>query len=158
MKTLALPLIVGAFAIYACAFSGVWTPPGFEKFPTYKVVLKHTPWGAEKEEEKPEPVSMIVAVSQNERFQPESVQGVSRSQVYLPHGVTGGISPEEVVELPQLSAEEMAERAVRAQTLASRPVPKRRKIKWTKYEPVEEPSPYKSYVLEGSRTRLRVDD
>lgn len=156
MKSLALLPIVGAFSIFGSAFSGVWTPPGLNDFPTYEVVLKHTPWGAEEEEERSEPVSLIVEISDDQQFRPEGVTGVFEGQQFRPQGVTGDWKSNSLVELQPYTIEEIAESAVRAQALAARPAPVRRKIKWTKYVPIERPSPYKSYTLAGSRVEFRA--
>ena len=141
MKALALLPIAGALTLFGSAFSGVWTPPGLEGLPTYKVVWEHTPWGASADEEE-DPEGGMFPISDAHRFRP--------------HGVVGQWGDAPFINLPERKPQSVAvvNSVPPAQPAAPRPVarttPKSPKVP-VRPSPSSTPSP--SYQLAGSKTR-----
>ena len=143
MKALALLIIAGAFSLYGSAFLGVWTAPGLEELPTYKVVMKHLPWEAPAEVE-PEPA--LIPIS-------DSVQ-------FLPHGVAASWEDVPVINLPdrkpqQEQMKKDAQTTANKPAAPTRPAAPRPVVRPPKSKSPKSAKPSTSYRLAGSSTRYR---
>lgn len=139
MKSLALLPIVGAFSLFGSAFSGVWTPPGLEDFPTYEVVLAHAPWG-EEEEFVPEPKA--------------EVRPIARTTQFKPNGVFGNWENQSIVALP----EQIPVAADTVHPLIKYPTWRPRKVETKPIDPTPKSQfpKAKSYTQLGTRSEYRV--